>query len=538
MTAEEVLMLSYGVQDAKQAQLMVRGEDEVGLVPQQLYSVPDIEDDEKVAEYTTNLADAAVQLQHAVAAGHKDKSTLKVINETSNFYLHGIKPHSGLDDIDLQLLKKMKLLDKCGNWSLHVIGTHNISDNLYCAVRVHVMTEDDLELFCNTTRGNWFNPECREEDVEGGGLNRTQPVSIDNERATISALRASIKGLLEQYPTSNEDDESLLLLPDSPRLVRAAITVRLREKILLANALELLDSREKILESLHYQVENRAEKVEKFRQEEEARAARAAALRELYYKPKPVVRVTIDLPPGSPGADTDGKGELLVHEGENLPVVVRDFIQRHNLADSSQQLLETEAKRRMPKVSPLLGAVPVVVNGSRFVLRVLEGQNATKEAEEFCLIYEVPPEQCDGEDGVINRTLTMMQKRISRPVRLSMDITAPDGRSVTMQLREGDQHAIGDAATTFAEAMKLGHGTANGVANALLQRMPEVVLQMPVDIGSGYRGLALMICKGDDVPVVVKAFCENFQIPADMEHRVLHGAVAAMNPGAHIVPLD
>jgi len=53
---------------------------------------------------------------------------------------------------------------------------------------------------------------CGSHKVEDGGFNGTLPISINNERATLIALRDTVHSLGSWYPTSVEEDEALLAL--------------------------------------------------------------------------------------------------------------------------------------------------------------------------------------------------------------------------------------------------------------------------------------------------------------------------------------
>lgn len=48
--------------------------------------------------------------------------------------------------------------------------------------------------------------------MEDGGFNGSLPISINNERATLIALRDTVHSLGSWYPTSVEEDEALLAL--------------------------------------------------------------------------------------------------------------------------------------------------------------------------------------------------------------------------------------------------------------------------------------------------------------------------------------
>merc|ERR1719329_600367 len=71
----------------------------------------------------------------------------------------------------------------------------------------------------------------------------------------ITALRNSIKVLLEEAPHSVEEDESLLELTSLKPALRSAVLLRLREKQLLARALKNTDDLETELDKLEIMAE-------------------------------------------------------------------------------------------------------------------------------------------------------------------------------------------------------------------------------------------------------------------------------------------
>jgi len=682
-TPEEVLMLTGAAPDAESAALMVRGGRPENSAPQ-LYAVADPEDDEKAAEETTNLADQAAQLQRAFAADHRDPSVLKVINQTKMFFLHGIKPHAALDDVDTVLLRKMVLLEKCSNHSSHKLrfteatdggagatadgaddgvdveallaesedsaeegeggeggededededdraarkataaeaarqreleGENDLdargslgwalSPQLLCAVRVHVMNESEIELFCNKnlTKGPWTDVHCA-EDTDKDGLRWAVAVSPENEHRTVEALRSSVAALLTGYPTTDEDDAPLLgMAPGTvPPITRAIVRLRLRERALLRGTIEALDARAAALKlpagdagSLRFQMHGREERQEDLRRRIEERAARGAALRERLTKPAPVVVMAVDLPSGA-------KANLTVLEGQDLKAAVRDFAVAHQLAQSALAVLETEARKRVPPASAeaLALAHPVVVNGSRYILKVRSGENASAVAEDFCVMHGVPLERTPEVVAAANETY---HKRALRPVVLTVPIDAPDGRKLTLQLRDGEQHEVRGAsarrlpplplaaalppltacslarslarspsrhrmllllllllllppppsfpplcrrcrcaqvayaAQIFAEASKLGSIDVMALANVVFGRLPKAVMELPVQMG-GQRTIVIRVAKGDDVPTLVTNFAQVHALDAAMELRIRHAVISGMNPGAYVVPL-
>ena len=56
-----------------------------------------------------------MQLQNALAFGSDFCNATKiVINQTRDFFQHGVLPRPGLDDLDQYLLKKLGMISHCG----------------------------------------------------------------------------------------------------------------------------------------------------------------------------------------------------------------------------------------------------------------------------------------------------------------------------------------------------------------------------------------------------------------------------------------
>jgi hypothetical protein len=194
---------------------------------------------------TKSLAKAATQLQQAVALDwlteHErnttDAAVQAAINATKNFFFYGIQPSKGLDELDQVLIRKMELMDQCGDPKLFTLTWDEISPALLCGVRV---------VLANTSEVGVFYQKVGEVGVismipvEEGGFNKSLPISKNNEETALQALTDSVISLKTWYPTSIDEDEGLLTLTSLGGKVRAAINVRLREKQLLEKAMKHL----------------------------------------------------------------------------------------------------------------------------------------------------------------------------------------------------------------------------------------------------------------------------------------------------------
>jgi hypothetical protein len=152
-----------------------------------------------------NLAALALQAQSAIASGNIAlNATQAVLNRTKDFFLHGVLPMAGLDELDMFLLKKIGMLAHCGFENDMKITYENVTDELFCAMRVHLMNESEIFVFCPKEARVW------EDNCLNVEFMKFTAISENNEMDVIRALRNSIHGLLGSYPTSIDQDRVLL----------------------------------------------------------------------------------------------------------------------------------------------------------------------------------------------------------------------------------------------------------------------------------------------------------------------------------------
>lgn len=248
MPAEEQLMLLGYARDSIEAALIASGKplnnNGEAAPPPQLYSAPDPEDDWEAQRGMENLALLAVQAQNVISSGNVLlNATEFVLNQTRDFFVHGVLPGAGLDELDHFLLKKIGMLAHCGFENDMKITTYNVTEQLMCAMRVHLMNESEVHVFCPKEARVWEDA-C--VDVEF--MNYTA-INEHNEMNVINALRGSIHSLLSDYPTTLEEDQLTLIdiqngdIEYGPIMI-SAIQLRLREKQVLHSALDFLEDHE------------------------------------------------------------------------------------------------------------------------------------------------------------------------------------------------------------------------------------------------------------------------------------------------------
>ncbi len=156
MPAEEQLMLMGVARDGKDAAMIVAGGGDRERPLPQLYSAPDPTEDPEAQRAMENLATLAVQAQTVISSGNMLlNATQAVLNHTRDFFQHGVLPMAGLDELDEFLLKKIGMLAHCGFENDMKITFNNITDELMCAMRVHLMNETEMNVFCPADVRPW-----------------------------------------------------------------------------------------------------------------------------------------------------------------------------------------------------------------------------------------------------------------------------------------------------------------------------------------------------------------------------------------------
>ena len=125
--------------------------------------------------------------------------------------------------------RRRGLLRRCGPPGALLIDPTGVTPSLWCAVRVGLA--NDSELQAAALLGSSWGPSA-------AGM-----LGPQNELAAAGALARTLAGLLGGYGTSDAEDARMLAATGPGRLrgsARAAVELRLREKQLLINAINLL----------------------------------------------------------------------------------------------------------------------------------------------------------------------------------------------------------------------------------------------------------------------------------------------------------
>ena len=555
VSAEEQLMLMGRASTEEEAQIMIYGQARDSTQVAQLYTAPDPEDDERVAKAMEEMADAMVQLQESVAAGHTDPSVMKTINETKAFFLHGIQPKRGLDDVDKLMIRKRFMMDMCGNQTEHWVSKRDVSPYLMCALRVHTMNETDMDILCPFTKPGAFFGDADDRECEGGGFDWDMGVSPTNENATIQALMDTLDTLLDGYSTTVAQDDAILndnRVMLSP-IKHSAIELRRREKLLIHGTMAWLKERRVNLLTLVVEhtetitdddtndtttVTTNATfyQIEKVRLKEVARKENIR-LRKIWRekikqelsKPIPVASISIDL-----GGDI-GKVNFTWSEGESLDDAALSFGVKYGLTYDGLDQLKKSAKPRIPKCPRVAFFMPVVLaHGVRAALRVNEGDNATLVADQFCAKHEIEEE---ATANIVQQVKERYLKRMNRSLLLTFPLDVPDGRTINFDVRQGEQHDLIRLVQDYSLAMRINIDVEQ-LANIAHKKLNTQIMEVPVDLPM-QRRVVLRVRQGDEPRELVEAFCEFFDIdPVSAGTNILGAVLRGLNPGAIVVPQE
>jgi hypothetical protein len=302
-----------------------------------------------------SLAFLAAQSQAAIISGNTMlNATRSVLNATRNFFLYGAMPSAGLDDLDNFLLKKIGLLSHCGFENDMKIITGNITKELMCAMRVHMMNESEVAVFCPADAQVWEDA-CLNVEF----MNYTA-ISVENEKSVVKTLKSSIFALLSGYPTSLEEDMRILEDDDDKsvrigEIKRQSIKLRVREKELLLSAATYLDTYDQEIESgnITFQIIQKRIEREIADIAAEEKRKHIEEIRQQAIERSRVAFVEVDMGANKP------KANLTLLEGNDIKQTVLQFCRDNKITDNSVvPILEKALRDRVqhpPAVQVLVG---------------------------------------------------------------------------------------------------------------------------------------------------------------------------------------
>lgn len=190
-----------------------------------------------------NLATLAAQVYSVISAGNiVNNATKAVLNQTRQFFQSGVMPQAGLDELDDFLLKKIGMLSHCGFDNEMQIQNGTITKELWCAMRVHLMNESEIHVFCPAD-AKVFHENCQNVEF----MNYTA-ISVTNEQLVVQAFTDTLHRMLSSYPSTIKEDDVLIAEHLNDHLgskeigsvMIGALQLRRREKELIVNTIDAL----------------------------------------------------------------------------------------------------------------------------------------------------------------------------------------------------------------------------------------------------------------------------------------------------------
>jgi len=524
MPAEEQLMLMGVATSTNEAAVMLSGVDRPAAP--QLYSAPDPTDDPEAQKAMEELAFLAAQAQNSIATGNiLLNASQAVLNHTRDFFQHGVLPLGGLDELDEFLLKKIGMLAHCGFENDMRMSPGNISKELFCAMRVHLMNDSEIGVFCPAHARAW-QENCHDVTF----LNFTA-ISAQNEALVVDAFRSSLSGLLNSYPSTVEEDEQLLASENSGTVLRGAIQLRLNEKRLLQSVLTFLDDHEESCRNgtVQFQLEDK-------RRERILAEERHAALRSFQEMIRAAAAQSPTLAVMSVDFGAGRKENLTLEEGQDLNRAVTEFCEQHKLSlRDNLGVLTTALRERVPVAPPLQLTLGVILpSGQRRVLAIPKDANVSLETGVFCARNNITA-LSDCKD-IESRVLARLEPELfPRSILLVLPIDAPDSRKLNLIIRQGEQHDVNQLAADFLEFYHMPTSNADLVANEVHKRLPALALAVPVSL-PGRKQISVRFSADDNITRVVDGFFNYFELRDEtLRVAILKRARFGLAPGSFLV---
>ena len=282
------------------------------------------------------------------------------------------------------------------------ITQDHITDELLCAMRVHLMNETEMHVFCPKDVRVW------EENCHNVEFLNFTAISEVNELAMTGAFKNSLHRLLDSYVTTSQEDSDILEKQDEINdrhggdndddrddrndrdekdsnggdggdkvsllgpVLTSVIRLRLREKKILLSALSFLDIHEKAIHNgtVPFQLNLKAqERIDANRREEERQKFLLEIQKRIAIRTHVAV-IEVNLGENIP------KVNLTLEEGQSLHDVVVQFCTLHKVGVSDMSVLENALGKRVVSPTPLDLMLGVVVpSGERKILGVPTGES-------------------------------------------------------------------------------------------------------------------------------------------------------------------
>ena len=529
--------------------------------------------------------DGMVELGDSKPRSDGGNAAAEALVAARDFFQRGVPPPRGLDSLDLFLIRKSRLMAACGDSKEYLLSADGPSKALMCATRVLLANETEVAALegPDAVAPMWDSSDTRRNE---NAFDASVPLSAANERAALRRLATAATNVLLSYRTSEAEDLEILqgedpddvedleegdedfegegqnlkmpsLLRTKGGAVRAAVAVRLREKRLLKSAMFVLSRREREIDTLKFQVDERANEVKKAKAELLARKIRAKELYASYFSPNTLATLEIEVVQSEEGATSEKPAgskytaTAVLKEGDDIETVARKFASKHAVDASAVPQLVAALQPGAPSRSAhlrnqtrpaLVAAVPVVVpSGAYGVLTFRQGDDLHDICRVFAGIHEIPEWKIEGLVDDVNKTLV---KREKLPIVLQLPVTAPDGRQVVLALKDGDQHGdLPRVVERWCIAERVPRDTAGQLVLAARKRLDEqtgpVLVSFPVG-AAGQLSIAIEIRTTDPEKVLqtVKNFCVTHELELESAPGVARTVLSRLDPAAVLVDAD
>jgi len=553
---EKLLLLHGGADSFEEAQAVILAESNPAAAKYapssaSLYTaIPSESEDDDADNARLQLSNAVLELQDAVAAGHDELSVIKTINKTRAFFEHGVRPRPGMDPVDKMMKRKRDLLGDCGDGSKQLLRMSNVTAELLCSVRIHLIHETEADYLCPPGEAPFHDHQCDcdefspDDKCEGPkkSFNHTQAISKNNEQKALGALLNVMKDIRSRAVSTIQADETALAAINragGPPLLRDAVRIRISEKRILDSTIDIVEEMLANLEGRTYQVDAIHERME---------ADKALRVEQIEYlnmlaseTSRDHIAVALNITLEDSGTGSAKEVECVVKKGRMIDDVVRSFAIKHNLPEASAQALRSALLERAPVEPPfLISRVFTLPDGRKRTLLVQDGGNVTDAVYRFAAKYnltEGEPLQGHFVTKQLNDTIfAAAEARKERPLLLAVPVDGPDGRKLTFEIRQGEQHDIYQTAVQFAAAYKIHNSFAENLANQAHQRLQPQVAEIPINMGQ--TTVPFRVRQGDDLDVTIPGFMKMYGLQDNARIIIKEQAAEAVPPGAFVQGLD
>lgn len=348
-------------------------------------------------------------------------------------------------------------------------------------------------------------------------------ISYHNEYLVIESLRKSIHALLNSYSSSVYDDMKIVDSSSGYGLTKLnAVKLRLREKLLLNSALEFLEVHENKLRdgSLQFQLDLKVLEREESTRRQLHFERFLSDVRKAAEKSVTVASINVKI-------DNFTTLSLAIEEGDDLHEKVVQFCSDNNIPATNVNNIEKALRANVTKTDSLLLLLGVIVPaGERKVLGIADGLNVTFQTFVFCAKYNM-----SRDCGLVDRRVhERLHVTFDREILLHVPIDSPDGRKLSLIVREGEQHDVLQHVADFFEYHHLPGQSIELVTREIRKRLPAVALTVPINI-AGRRLISCSFFHGGNITNTVEGFINFYELDRDVHIALLKRGRYGMNPG-------